>query len=156
VSFDDKATPENPPTDPRRARLWAVLPRLVLGAFAGGMLALSLTADPRGFWDGVMIGVGAQVLIRGVVALILRGRQDSLAGAVLSVAAGASVGAGVATLAASDHLVNLTIVGALVGAVDAVVSWVMFPTGNRTPAAPDEPPADADDDLRTADGDDEP
>lgn len=145
MSIDDKDTPESSPGDDRRAFLWALLPRLILSAFTGGMLAMSLTAHPRAFWDGALIGVGAQVLIRGVVGLILRGRQDNGPGVVLSILAGAAVGGGVAFLAAEENLVSLTIVGGLVGVVDSVVSWVMFPSANRTPVAPD----DADSDLQT-------
>src|SRR5438105_3593846 len=98
--------------------------------FAGGMLGLSLTTESRGFWDGVLIGAASQVLIRGVVGLLLGGRQDKLWGLVLSVLAGLAVGVVVGYLTTTEQLLSMTLVGGLVGVVDSLVSWVIFPSGN--------------------------
>jgi hypothetical protein len=149
LTADDQPPPETPAEEGDRARRARLVGRLLLSAFAGGMTALSLTADPRGFWDGALIGVGTQVLIRGLVGLLLGGRQDTFWGLLVSTAAGAAVGAGVASLAAREHFSSLMVVGALVGVVDTVVSWVFAP-GRPPPAHEDveEPMTDLDADLR--------
>jgi uncharacterized membrane protein HdeD (DUF308 family) len=148
VNSDDQPTPPTSPKQDHRSRRWVLLRRLLLSAFAGGLLGFSLlTTDTRAFWDGALIGVGTQLLLRGLVGLLLRGRQDSLWGAVLSVAAGLAVGALVAYLTATEQLLSMTVVGGLVGVVDVLVSWVIFPSGNRTPSSVEEPTNHIDADL---------
>jgi hypothetical protein len=139
-------TPPEPAPDDARSRRWALLRRLALSAFSGGMASLSLTTESRGFWDGLLIGVAAQILIRGVIRLCCGGRQGSWLGVVLSVAAGAGLGAGLGYFIAPDHVVSLAIVGGLVGVVDSVISWVLGATAN--PRRDEAADADVDADLR--------
>jgi uncharacterized membrane protein YagU involved in acid resistance len=146
VSKDDKPPPETPEDEARRARLWAVLPRLILSAFAGGMLFMSLADRSRAFWDGVLTGVAVQVLIRIVIALVMQNRQDSPGGVILSLLTGAVVSGGVALLIAEDQLVSLILVGGLVAGLDSIVSWAIYPTRNRTPLE-EEPPRDSKSDF---------
>ncbi len=153
MSGDDRKPPEDS-QDPGRARRRALLGRLAMSAFAGGMLGLSLIAHSRGFWDGLLVAVAAQLLIRGVVRLLPGGRQDTVLGAALSAGAGAAVGTAVGLLAAAEYLGMLAVVGGLVGLLDGVVSWVVFPSRPRTATA-EEPPTDPDADLRDGDPEDE-
>jgi hypothetical protein len=106
------------------------------GAFLGAAVGLYLVPGSEGFYDGALVGGVIELLLVLAINALFGGRQGTLLVSGVTVACGLAIGA-LASLLLRPHdaSLNLVMLGLVVGVVDGIVAWVLFPPGTDQPPA---------------------
>jgi hypothetical protein len=138
TSGENPAPPLAEGKKPSGRRMWLLW--ILGGAFLGAVVGLYLMPGTEGFYHGALLGAVIEAALVVVVNTIFGGRQGTLLVSGVAVACGVAAG----TLASivlrpNDANLSLAVLGLIVGVVDAIVAWVLFPGGAEQPPGEEEP-----------------
>jgi hypothetical protein len=137
------------PPEPRGRSPLAVW--VVAGAVVGAMVGMALVPDRRGCAMGIVTGAATELVVGLAVNRVFHRRQGTLATSAAALLCGLAAGTLAGFGMGHDVGPTGTAVGAIVGGLDAVLAWFLFPghrPGPRQAEEPEEEVTDPDADLR--------
>jgi peptidoglycan/LPS O-acetylase OafA/YrhL len=141
---------------PKRPRGRSLLPVWVAaGAVVGAMVGMALVPDRRGCALGAVTGAVTELVMGLAVNRLFHRRQGTLATSAAALVCGLAVGTFAGVGFGRDVAPAGAAVGLIVGALDAVLAWLLFPERRLGPRTTedfdDEEETDPDADLQDDD-----